>query len=778
LRQYVDNIIVDQDNNSESLDYSNRNNFIELIWNNSYYEVKWNGIIDFSLSCSNTTPISVNYPYWYTWQGKFKLDDIRIRKYANPEPPTNLGEEKVIDYPILGDALSSSVFSNNITKATLWANDTNYTTKSFSDTFNYYSKLSEYENIAIEDGDLKLNTNWWNTSFKKCQNITISSPVNDYQYKLILNTTNFNYSYANDDGSDIRIVNASCCNGGVEVPYWIEKWNKTGDSTLWFRGDNSSTTTYALYYNYTDAENKSNGTKTFLYFTDFDIDKSSDFQTVGSATFTWETSNSRLKGVYTANTWQMYQLKTTYSRPIAIGARLQQNYIDWHCDGGIGYGKDTTTNINNYQEIEGYHFNLRSSPTLRFSKTSGTEDYHPPSGSFSTNTWYIVGLEVNDTNVTGFIYDNNDNKLEVSHLDTTFDNLHPGISADIDGGIVYWDWFYIRNYTYPEPTTTLGPQENINDYLEYSSEGQAKSTQITPNSYFLKWKTFQVSDDTTPDGTDISYKILKASDDTTLCSISSPQAESGYDISSCAGTNPIKLYANLSTTNASNTPLLHEWNVSWLEQIGNITYELSADGGSHWELVSKGQEHTFTYPGNSLILRINLTTFDTAYTPSVENYTINYTYTLGVLTNNLNYTLSSNSNANESENWVCTQDLDNNIFVAWVFNGTKPEDTSYSQSGNNYGISITSPENILLAFSKGDCSKVKGRESAIKSGSFWNSIFPAFSYETLNYVVDLILQYTNINIVNDLRIGEGSYNLIIKNNGTSSGKVNLVIEKI
>ena len=108
-----------------------------------------------------------------------------------------------------------------------------------------------------------VSASWWNSSFHKCQNITISSPVGDYQYKLILNTTNFNYSYANNDGSDVRIVNSSCGNGGVEVQYWIEDWNESGSSVVWFRGDNSSTTVYSIYYNYTDAEAKSNGTNTF-----------------------------------------------------------------------------------------------------------------------------------------------------------------------------------------------------------------------------------------------------------------------------------------------------------------------------------------------------------------------------------------------------------------------------------------------------------------------------------------------------------------------------------
>jgi len=714
-----------------------------------------------------------------------------------------------VNYNSSGYTFSNPTSSFNITKATLWANDTNYTTKSFSDTFNDYSKLSEYKNITIENGNLKLNksvisSNWWNTSFKKCQNITISSPISDYQYKLILNTTNFNYSYANDDGSDIRIVNASCGNGGVEVPYWIEEWNESGDSTLWFRGDNSSTTVYSVYYNYTNAKSKSNGTKTWNFFDDFVTD------TTGEYTLRVDPYHSAWY-LYTRPSWasaskkiryevSIYDLSCTsnYGSGIDIGTSADYDSYGDNTRNKIWGGTFTVDTDSSYCEFFKFLTDTNESSETGINEVNYTADsiiINSTAKRFLNGTLYnlsnyysvLLNEEVSDVFNNYTLTDHAillhagwgmsktfswDSSREALHLRAKRNDHNYG---HVD---LYLNWYAEGRTHDPEPTTSIGSQENINDYLEYSSEGHAKSTQITPNQYFLKWKTFQVSDDTTPDGTNISYKILKASDDLTLCSISSSQAQSGYDISSCAGQNSIKLYANLSTTNTSNTPLLHEWNVSWLEQIGNITYELSADGGSHWESVSKGNEHTFTYPGDSLKVRINLSTTDTQYTPSVENYTINYTYTLGALTNQLNYTLSSNSNANDSENWVCTQDLENNNFIAWVFNGTTPSDTSYSEGGNNYGISITSPENILLAFSKGDCSKVKGRESAIKSGSFWNSIFPAFSYETLNYVVNLILEYTNINIVNDLRIGEGTYNLIIKNTGEENHISNVTISKL
>jgi len=94
IRKYIGGIIVDDYSDSENLDYSDFDNQVELIWKDDYFEVKINGATDISLSCSNNAPISVSYPSWYTWQGKFKFDEVRIREYSSSEPSTTVGSEE------------------------------------------------------------------------------------------------------------------------------------------------------------------------------------------------------------------------------------------------------------------------------------------------------------------------------------------------------------------------------------------------------------------------------------------------------------------------------------------------------------------------------------------------------------------------------------------------------------------------------------------------------------------------------------------------------------
>jgi len=57
-----------------------------------------------------------------------------------------------------------------------------------------------------------------------------------------------------------------------------------------------------------------------------------------------------------------------------------------------------------------------------------------------------------------------------------------------------------------------------------------------------------------------------------------------------------------------------------------ITYYMSVDGGSHWEEVTKGVEHNFTYTGNNLRWKAALSTTDNGVTPYIQLVTIGYIF--------------------------------------------------------------------------------------------------------------------------------------------------------
>ena len=94
--------------------------------------------------------------------------------------------------------------------------------------------------------------------------------LSDYQVLIELNSSNFDFSKAKADGSDIRFLLPS----GKSIPYWIESWNKSGQSAkVWVKVPsipaNSSTVIYMTYGN-PSASSESNGDAVFEFFDDFE----------------------------------------------------------------------------------------------------------------------------------------------------------------------------------------------------------------------------------------------------------------------------------------------------------------------------------------------------------------------------------------------------------------------------------------------------------------------------------------------------------------------------
>jgi len=94
--------------------------------------------------------------------------------------------------------------------------------------------------------------------------------LSDYQVLIELNSSNFDFSKAKSDGSDIRFLLPS----GKSIPYWIESWDKSGQNAkVWVKVPslpaNSSTVIY-MYYGNPSATDESNGDAVFEFFDDFE----------------------------------------------------------------------------------------------------------------------------------------------------------------------------------------------------------------------------------------------------------------------------------------------------------------------------------------------------------------------------------------------------------------------------------------------------------------------------------------------------------------------------
>jgi len=91
--------------------------------------------------------------------------------------------------------------------------------------------------------------------------------LTDYQVLIELNSSNFDFSHANEDGSDIRFYD-----GNNLYPYWIEKWDSANqEAKIWVKVPNilaNGTTFFYMYYGNPDITSASDINSTFIRIID------------------------------------------------------------------------------------------------------------------------------------------------------------------------------------------------------------------------------------------------------------------------------------------------------------------------------------------------------------------------------------------------------------------------------------------------------------------------------------------------------------------------------
>jgi len=113
---------------------------------------------------------------------------------------------------------------------------------------------------------------WWDADWNCRRPITIHSDnaLSNYQVLVQLNSTNFDFSKAKPDGSDIRFVDED---DETKLSYWIEEWDSVNESAkIWVKVPSIPTgeETIYLYYNNSGAVSESDGDTVFEFFDDFE----------------------------------------------------------------------------------------------------------------------------------------------------------------------------------------------------------------------------------------------------------------------------------------------------------------------------------------------------------------------------------------------------------------------------------------------------------------------------------------------------------------------------
>ena len=407
----------------------------------------------------------------------------------------------------------------------------------------------------------------------------------DYQINLPVSYV----SGMNSDFSELRFKDSS----GNILSYWIESYVASTSAQVWVKVPSIAaigTTTIYMYYGNAGASSASNGEDTFIFFDDFSGDLSKwnthvALGTVGiNAGAGYPAPCLEIGGGSTSAPYGFTAVGTDASY-----SAFQNGIIE----ADIYPATDALPEIifrGNYASNTGYkgrwdcrNNNVNESPFM-VAPYSGW----PPFGTIMphfglANQWQKVKLSINGS--TFSIYSND--MLKSTEINTSYTGPGEIGFANHYGSFARLDNIRVRKYASPEPIVNTGSEES-GSYCGFSNPGTATS---------------------------ITYEILNAADNSVLCTITAAQAAEGYDISSCAASaTSIKLRAELSTGDTSQTPILYEWTVTWSSVIP-VSIEITAPLDiTTWDLYPDISENA-----NSGTLSVDVTPADATWSVTAQD---------------------------------------------------------------------------------------------------------------------------------------------------------------
>lgn len=131
--------------------------------------------------------------------------------------------------------------------------------------------------------------------------INPATTLTNYQVKIELNTTNFDYANAQPDGDDIRFFDLL---GETKYDYWIETWNPNGISEIWVEIPVIGTNTFLMEYGNSSAISESSYDDVFIKDYSYESDLSGQWLLdEGTGTTTTDSSGQGNDGTRQGSTF-------------------------------------------------------------------------------------------------------------------------------------------------------------------------------------------------------------------------------------------------------------------------------------------------------------------------------------------------------------------------------------------------------------------------------------------------------------------------------------------
>ena len=249
-----------------------------------------------------------------------------------------------------------------------------------------------------------LSSDWAYRREITIDNTSNSNDLTDYQVKITLDNTNFDFSHANSDGSDIRFTDDD---GSTLLYHWIEKWDSTNEEAIvWVKVSSipgSSAKTIYMYYGNPSASDASDVSNTFIREID-GLVGSWHFDE-GSGTTACDTSGNDNDGTINGATWVN---DGKFGKALSFDGA--DDYVEVKDSDSLDITNAITImawvkldSLDKEQQIvrksrddtgEAYEIFINDTNRVFFGirDSSGTEEYVYPTDTLTTGTWYhIVG---------------------------------------------------------------------------------------------------------------------------------------------------------------------------------------------------------------------------------------------------------------------------------------------------------------------------------------------------------------------------------------------------
>jgi hypothetical protein len=352
-------------------------------------------------------------------------------------------------------------------------------------------------------------------TFAYNETLTVNNPnsaaLTNFQTKVSLTSSNFNFAEAQSGGQDLRFY---ASNGTTPLNFWIASYSPTSQTgTVWVEvpsiAANGSTAIVMKWGNST-ATTASNGTATFPLFDNFSEGAISSSTWTASGG-TWKVANTTLPNGSTgpvaegttASPFQM--LESTYKTGSSYVLDADGEQVSgrvWGLGVGVTDAKDLDS-VNLYDDLNGAD-NLYMYKWTSANSNSATTIADAAVGTVNANQWYDVTAKVAGTSVAVYL----NGALEAQGTDSAL--AAGSVALYGEAGTEEFADVFVRQYAATDPTVTFPGSGLIAQTITFTSSA--------PTSATVGGATYTVAATGGASGNPVLFNIATAS--SAVCSMS------------------------------------------------------------------------------------------------------------------------------------------------------------------------------------------------------------------------------------------------------------------